>query len=99
MRAGATYYSDEFAVFDARGRVHPFPTALSIRDGTNGKPRRCAPEALGGRSGVAPLPVGLVVVTTYRAGAAFTPPTRLQTSTGSLWPWTDTGPVTERLSD
>ena len=74
VRAGATYYSDysdEYAVFDARGRVHPFPTALSIRDGTNGKPRRCAVEALGGRSGVAPLPVGLVVITTYRAGAAW----------------------------
>jgi hypothetical protein len=25
VRAGATYYSDEFAVLDSRGRVHPFP--------------------------------------------------------------------------
>src|SRR5919106_963089 len=34
LRAGATYYSDEFAVIDARGRVHPFAKPLSIREGT-----------------------------------------------------------------
>src|SRR5947207_3389834 len=27
LRAGATYYSDEFAVLDSRGRVHPYPWA------------------------------------------------------------------------
>jgi hypothetical protein len=25
VRAGAEYFSDEYAVFDARGRVHPLP--------------------------------------------------------------------------
>ena len=71
VRGGATYYSDDYAVFDRRGRVHPFATPLSIREGTNGKTRRWSPDALGGSPGVAPLPVGLVVVTTYRAGAAW----------------------------
>ena len=28
LRAGATYYSDELAVLDARGRVHPFQKPL-----------------------------------------------------------------------
>src|SRR6185295_10176403 len=32
VRAGATYYSDEYAVFDMHGRVHPFPKPLSIRE-------------------------------------------------------------------
>jgi len=32
VRAGATYYSDEFAVLDRTGRVHPFPKPLSIRE-------------------------------------------------------------------
>ena len=32
LRAGATYYSDELAVLDARGRVHPFPKPLAIRE-------------------------------------------------------------------
>ena len=27
VKAGAEYYSDEFAVLDAEGRVHPFPEA------------------------------------------------------------------------
>src|SRR5919198_2175039 len=30
LRAGATYLSDEFAVIDGRGRVHPFAKPLSI---------------------------------------------------------------------
>src|SRR6266851_8913285 len=28
VRAGATYYSDEYAVLDARGRVHPYARPL-----------------------------------------------------------------------
>ena len=42
LRAGATYYSDEFAVFDARGRVHPYPKPLSIRE-KNGNRARSVP--------------------------------------------------------
>lgn len=73
VRAGATYYSDDQAVLDVRGRVHPFPTALSIRDQSGKLLRRCAPDALGGSLGVKPLPVGLVVVTTFRPGARWRP--------------------------
>jgi hypothetical protein len=73
VRAGATYYSDDQAVLDAQGRVHPFPTALSIRDESGKLLRRCAPDTLGGSLGVKPLPVGLVVVTTYKSGARWRP--------------------------
>lgn len=69
VRAGATYYSDEYAVLDARGRVHPFSVALSLRDGPHGEVRKRRAEALGGSSGVVPLRVGLVAVTTYQPGA------------------------------
>src|SRR6202158_4766995 len=31
--AGAPYYSDEYAILDRRGRVHPYPKPLSIRAG------------------------------------------------------------------
>ena len=68
VRAGATYYSDEYAVLDARGRVHPFSVPLSLRDGPNGEVRKRQAEALGGRPGVAPLPVGLVAITKYQPG-------------------------------
>ena len=68
VRAGATYYSDEFAVLDERGRVHPYPRPLVLR------PR--AGEASADASAVPtefpvgrrPLPVRLVALTQYQAG-------------------------------
>jgi hypothetical protein len=66
VKAGATYYSDEYAVLDRHGRVHPFPTPLSLRPSADGTvPPR--PAAL--RPGRRPLPVGLVLVTEYRPSA------------------------------
>ena len=73
VRAGATYYSDEYAVLDERGRVHPYPKPMSIRDDAGGRPKKVLPEALGGTAGVRPLPVGLVVATSYREGARWRP--------------------------
>jgi hypothetical protein len=73
VEAGATYYSDEFAVLDKEGRVHPYPVKLSIR-GHTGQPGRKTPvESLGGQVGVEPLPVGLVVVTEYQPEIAWRP--------------------------
>jgi len=73
--AGASYLSDEFAVLDARGRVHPFAKPLSIRgaSGCDVHVRRPSAEQLGGRSAEAPLPVGLVVLAAHRPGAAWQP--------------------------
>jgi hypothetical protein len=73
VRAGATYYSDEYAVFDARGRVHPYPKPLSLREGADPLQRHVPVELLGGRPGVGSLPVGLVAVTRYQAGARWRP--------------------------
>jgi len=75
IRAGATYLSDEFAVLDARGRVHPFAKTLSIRGagGCDFHVRRPSAEELGGHSGTGPLPVGLVVLATHRPGASWQP--------------------------
>jgi hypothetical protein len=76
VRAGATYYSDEYAIFDRRGRVHPYPKPLSIRSGGHAPHGRFWPEELGGGcTGVQPLPVGSVVVTRYRSGARWRPRT------------------------
>ena len=73
VEVGATYYSDEFAVIDERGRVHPYLKPLSIRENGAGRPKEIHPEALGGTVGVKPLPVGLVVATSYREGARWRP--------------------------
>jgi hypothetical protein len=73
IRAGATYYSDEYAVLDAAGYVHPYARALSLRQDGLSRPRRYPVEALGGRTGRRPLPVGLVVLARYRPGARWQP--------------------------
>lgn len=73
VRAGATYYSDEFAVLDARGRVHPYPLALSIRQAGSDSSQRWPVERLGGRRGRKPLPVGLVVLSRYQQGVKWQP--------------------------
>jgi hypothetical protein len=74
VKAGASYYSDEFAVLDERGRVHPYPIPLGIRPGrAGGPPMKYRAEELGGVAGVCPLPVGLVLITRYVGGTRFRP--------------------------
>jgi hypothetical protein len=75
VKAGALYLSDEFAVLDARGRVHPFAKPLSIRgaDGCDVHTRARSAEELGGSCATRPLPVGLVVLAEHRRGAAWRP--------------------------
>ena len=77
IRAGASYLSDEFAVLDARGRVHPFAKKLSVRGagGCDLHVSRPSAEELGGRSGTQTLPVGLVVLAAHRPGAEWRPQT------------------------
>ena len=74
VQAGAVYYSDEFAVIDADGLVHPYPKPLSIRhhDGT-GRTTETSAAALGAATGREPVPIGLVAVTSYRPGATLGP--------------------------
>jgi len=73
VRAGASYYSDEFAVFDAKGMVHPFSKPLEIRAEGDFKQARVTVGELGGKSGTKPLPVGLVLMTGYKRGATWRP--------------------------
>jgi hypothetical protein len=71
-RAGATYYSDEYAVLDQGGMVHPYAKPLSIRTdaglGTNHDV-----ETLGGTVGAEPMPLGLIVLSQYMPGATWSP--------------------------
>lgn len=72
VRAGATYYSDEFAVLDAGGRVQPFARPLRLRD-ESGSIRRVTAAEIGGHVGLEPLPIGLIVSTRFEADARWTP--------------------------
>ena len=73
VRAGADYYSDEYAVFDREGLVHPYARPLAVREGGGLRQTRKAVEEFGGRAGEEPLPVGLVVVSRYERGAGWHP--------------------------
>jgi hypothetical protein len=69
VAAGATYYSDGFAVLDEHGRVHPYPTPLLLRGEGEERPTKVSAGALGGRPGRTPLRVGLIVIAEFRPGA------------------------------
>jgi len=70
VHAGATYLSDEYAVLDLDGRVHPYPRPLGIRvDGVVHEQR--AVEELGGTAADAAVPVAAIAMTSYREGAAW----------------------------
>jgi len=73
VRAGAQYYSDEYALLDRRGRVHPYPVPLALgkRRSTGRQRLRVSPDELGGQVGTQPLPVGMVLVTRYSRGSRF----------------------------
>jgi len=69
VRAGAIYYSDEYAVLDGNGLVYPFARPLSIRDDGCFSGRSVRIEEIGGVSGTRPLPVGIIIGTFYEAGS------------------------------
>lgn len=73
VEAGATYYSDEYAVLDMQGRVHPYPQPLALRKPGEYTQTKCSAEALGAVVGKRPLPVDLVIVSKYRQNARWRP--------------------------
>ena len=85
VRAGAEYYSDEYAVLDNAGLVHAFPRDLSVRFTQAGSlaERDVNVGSIGGKIGSRPIPVGLVVLTKFEAGAAWEPE-RLSAGQGIL---------------
>ncbi len=64
LRRGATYFSDEYALIDLEGRVHPYPRPLLLR---NGSPEQfpVLPAELKARTGDAPAPVGWILSLEY----------------------------------
>jgi hypothetical protein len=70
VRAGATYYSDEYAVVDETGRVRAYPKPLRLRGGAP-----IAREATGPAEAadLPPLEPGLVVSTRFEPGGGWGP--------------------------
>ena len=72
VRAGAVYYSDEFAVLDEDGLVHPYAKPVSIRDQDQIQSDHEI-ENFGGVAGDEALGVSAIVFTEYRPGAEWNP--------------------------
>jgi hypothetical protein len=76
VRAGAEYYTDENAVLDAQGLLHPYPKALGMRETPGEWTQTARPVSeLGGVGGTTTVPVALVVASQYRPGASWEPAT------------------------
>jgi hypothetical protein len=73
LRAGARYYSDEYAVLGPDGLVYPFARPLSIRSADGTTSQRCGPEEFGARTASKPLPIGLSAITKYLPGTRWRP--------------------------
>lgn len=72
VRAGAIYYSDEYAVLDENGLVHPYAKPLALR-GENFEQVDHPVVSLGGIAGERPLPIRTVLVCDYRPGSCWQP--------------------------
>lgn len=68
VKRNCLYLSDEFAVIDKNGLIHPFPKKLSVR-GIIDEHRQVdiAVEEFGGVPAVKPVPVGFLLVSEYQA--------------------------------
>jgi hypothetical protein len=95
VNAGATYYSDEYAVLDEAGFVHPYPRPLSIRrtDGVTARERVIARRR--GVVGDERAALAAVVITRYRPGIQWQP-RRLSRGQGMVALLGNTVPAQER---
>lgn len=70
VRRGAVYYSDEYAVLDEEGRVHPYSRTPVLRDDAeSANDLRLVRED----ESLEPLPIALIVAGDYRDGVAWRP--------------------------
>lgn len=74
LKQGADYYSDEYAIFDENGNVHPFPRDLAVR-GIESEfvQTEVSARSLGAETGAGPVPVGMVLITSYSPDGEWKP--------------------------
>lgn len=74
VKRGAVYYSDEYAILDAEGFLHPFPKMLSVRGEIDDHQQIDYPvEKFGGTAGTEKIRVGIVLVAEYKPNARWNP--------------------------
>jgi hypothetical protein len=97
VRAGALYYSDEFAIFDEEGFVHPYAKPVSVRDGNDIQSDHDI-DRFGGIAGEGRLGVGALVFTEYRPGAEWNP-TEISPGRGALAMFSNTLAAVDRTEE
>lgn len=76
IRAGAAYFSDEYAVLDGDGRVHPYPKPLSVRiDGSRQHTNEVSASDFGAEIAERSAQIAAVVQTSYDPEATWEPTT------------------------
>ena len=74
IRRGFEYYSDEYAVIDRDGFLHPFPKQLSMRGIIDAYQQvDMDVEEFGAVKGEEPIKIGLILISKYKKGARFLP--------------------------
>ena len=73
VRAGATYYSDEYAVLDQSGKVHPYARDLQMRQNGTHAQTPVTVAHLKGTAGATPLAASRVVFTQYLESGHWAP--------------------------
>ncbi len=73
IRAGAGYMSDEFAILDDEGLVHPFDRDLAVRTDPQIGPESVSPSEFGAHRVTDPTPAGMVLFTRYANDGVWKP--------------------------
>jgi hypothetical protein len=73
VRAGADYYSDEYAVVDREGAIHAYPRMLTLRRDPRTGRQRVLVRRHDSDYQPGPASAGLVVVTSFTPGAEWSP--------------------------
>lgn len=72
VRAGWQYYSDEFAVVDADGLIHPYPRPLGVRD-ESGRTHPVSVGEFGGSAASEPARAVAIIATHFVDGTTWSP--------------------------
>ena len=73
VEAGADYYSDEYAIFDSEGRVHPYWRLPKLKTAPGQEVSTRLPEGVLSGPPPSPIPVGWVLISHYEAGSSWRP--------------------------
>lgn len=71
VRAGADYYSDEYAVLDNQGLVRPYARKPAVRPYLGAPAGRVPVDELGGKTGRGPAKITLISVVRFDPGAGW----------------------------